>query len=35
VWHNLSGGIFDLYEIVPGFVLSLLAILLFSRTGRR
>jgi sodium/proline symporter len=26
VWSNLSGGIFDLYEIVPGFLLSSLAI---------
>lgn len=23
VWHNLHGGIFDLYEIIPGFVLCL------------
>jgi len=22
VWSNLSGGIFDLYEILPGFVFS-------------
>lgn len=26
IWSNLSGGIFDLYEIVPGFLLSSLAI---------
>ncbi len=26
VWHHLSGGIFDLYGIVPGFVLSALAV---------
>lgn len=26
VWAQLSGGIFDLYEIMPGFVLSLVAI---------
>ena len=26
VWAQLSGGIFDLYEIVPGFVFGLLAI---------
>ena len=26
VWSNLSGGIFELYEIVPGFLLSSLAI---------
>lgn len=30
VWKQLSGGIFDLYEIVPGFICSLLAIVLFS-----
>jgi len=30
VWKHLKGGIFDLYEIVPGFVLSALLITLFS-----
>lgn len=35
IWKNLSGGFFDLYEIVPGFVLSLLAIVVFSRLGKR
>ena len=30
VWSNLSGGIFDLYEIVPGFVVSLTCILAVS-----
>lgn len=30
VWKPLNGGIFDLYEIVPGFILSLLAIVVFS-----
>jgi sodium/proline symporter len=29
-WKQLSGGLFDLYEIVPGFVLSLLAIVMTS-----
>src|SRR5574344_1978793 len=24
VWHNLHGGIFDLYEIIPGFLVCLL-----------
>jgi sodium/proline symporter len=33
IWKNLTGGIFDLYEIVPGFVLGLLAIVLFSHVG--
>ena len=26
VWKNLSGGMFDLYEIVPGIILSLIVI---------
>ncbi len=30
VWKNLSGGLFDLYEILPGFLISLLLIVLFS-----
>lgn len=30
VWKNLSGGIFNLYEIVPGFIFSYIAILIFS-----
>lgn len=30
VWSQLSGGIFDLYEIVPGFLCSLLAIVVVS-----
>lgn len=30
IWKNLSGGIFDLYEIVPGFILGIAAIVLFS-----
>jgi sodium/proline symporter len=34
VWYNLSGGIFDLYEIVPGFALSLIAITVVSLMGR-
>ncbi|MCP4699665.1 MAG: sodium/proline symporter PutP [Gammaproteobacteria bacterium] len=31
VWKQLEGGIFSLYEIVPGFIVSTLAIVLFSR----
>jgi sodium/proline symporter len=34
IWKNLSGGIFDLYEIVPGFVLGLIAIVVFSVVDR-
>lgn len=30
IWAQLSGGIFDLYEIVPGFVFSLIAIIIVS-----
>lgn len=30
VWKNLTGGLFDLYEIIPGFVFAVIAILLFS-----
>ena len=30
VWAQLSGGIFDLYEIVPGFVFGLLAIVVVT-----
>jgi sodium/proline symporter len=30
-WKHLSGGIFELYEIVPGFALSLIGIVLVSR----
>ncbi|MES9860464.1 MAG: sodium/proline symporter PutP [Candidatus Thiodiazotropha sp. LLP2] len=31
VWKHLEGGLFDLYEIVPGFLLSLMMILIISR----
>ncbi|MGI9275567.1 MAG: sodium/proline symporter PutP [Endozoicomonas sp.] len=34
-WKQLSGGIFDLYELIPGFIVSVLAILLFSYVGRQ
>jgi sodium/proline symporter len=30
IWKQLSGGIFDIYEIVPGIIFSTLAIVLFS-----
>lgn len=33
IWKPLEGGIFDLYEIVPGFLVSVLLIILFSRLG--
>ncbi|MCH8507017.1 MAG: sodium/proline symporter PutP [Ectothiorhodospiraceae bacterium] len=33
VWNRLSGGWFDVYEILPGFILATLAIVLVSRFG--
>ena len=33
-WRQLSGGLFDLYEIVPGVILSALAVAVFGRLGR-
>lgn len=30
IWHNLNGGIFELYEIVPGFFISCFFILVVS-----
>ena len=30
IWKQLEGGLFDLYEIVPGFLLALLAIVVVS-----
>jgi len=30
IWGNLSGGILDLYEIIPGFILATVAIVLVS-----
>jgi len=33
VWKNLGGGLFELYEIVPGFVLSVTAIVAVSLAG--
>lgn len=34
VWRPLDGGLFDLYEILPGFVLASLAIWLVSLTSK-
>jgi sodium/proline symporter len=34
IWKQLSGGLFDLYEIVPGFVLSVVVITLVSLLGK-
>ena len=30
IWANLDGGLFDVYEILPGFLISVLAIMLIS-----
>jgi len=30
IWSNIDGGIFDLYEIVPGFVLASITIVTIS-----
>jgi sodium/proline symporter len=34
LWKQLSGGIFDLYEIIPGFLFSSLAVVAVSLAGR-
>lgn len=34
VWKQLSGGIFDLYEIAPGFVIASLIIVIVSLLGK-
>ncbi|TNF34950.1 MAG: sodium/proline symporter PutP [Gammaproteobacteria bacterium] len=31
IWKQLQGGWFDLYEIVPGFILAILAIIIVSK----
>ncbi|WP_067585044.1 sodium/proline symporter PutP [Endozoicomonas ascidiicola] len=33
VWRSLSGGLFDLYEMIPGFVFSSAAVVVFSLMG--
>ena len=35
VWKQLNGGLFDLYEIVPGALVSIFCIVLFSKLGKR
>ena len=34
IWKQLEGGLFDLYEIIPGFTASLLAIVIVSLLTR-
>jgi len=31
IWKQFNGGIFDLYELLPGFVFAFIAILIFSK----
>ena len=35
VWKNISGGIFDIYEILPGFVFASIAIVAVSLSGSK
>ena len=35
LWKQLQGGIFELYEIVPGFLCSVIAIVLFSLLDKK
>ena len=35
VWKQLEGGVFDLFELLPGFVFSWIAVLVFSRFGSK
>lgn len=34
VWKQLAGGIFDVYEILPGFLFAVIAIVIVSIAGR-
>lgn len=31
MWKNMSGGIFDLYEIIPAFITSIFMAIFFSK----
>jgi sodium/proline symporter len=33
VWKELEGGIFEIFELLPGFILSWIAIVIFSKYG--
>ncbi len=35
IWKQLQGGIFELYELLPGFIAAWIAILLFSPFGKQ
>tara|TARA_R110001583_G_scaffold743_9_gene6819 strand:- start:732 stop:1055 length:324 start_codon:yes stop_codon:yes gene_type:complete len=30
VWKQLTGGVFDLYELLPGFILAIIAVIVVS-----
>ena len=34
IWKQLHGGMFDIYEIVPGFVLSVITIIVISLSDK-
>lgn len=34
LWKQLSGGIFEVYELLPGFIIGSLALIIFSLTDR-
>lgn len=34
IWSNLTGGLFDLYELAPGFVFAWIAIMVVSLLGK-
>ncbi|MDY0121444.1 MAG: sodium/proline symporter PutP [Sulfurimonas sp.] len=35
IYKQLEGGIFDLYELLPGFIIAWIAIVLFSKIGEQ
>ena len=35
IWNALSGGIFEVYEILPGFIFACIAIYIVSKTGTK
>ena len=34
IWKQLEGGVFDLYELLPGFIFAWLAIIIGSKLGK-
>jgi len=35
IWKQLSGGLFDLYELLPGFIFACIAIVLISKLDKK